>query len=204
MPTATAASGCSMPCKPRNLIDSLSHFTNSPMPQTECDNPHLADELLIVRHSGEIPEVALHGSLYYLTSDPDGPTLVLAEAEVKALKGMVVERYREIIQRDLEPSNRDRPFYRGLRRAAVNWRRLEKFCRREGLVVAELQEETGSALLAFLGVEILEVAAKTRQPSSDCQTEELRTFALGVGLNPADLPPGWHTLCTDHDLTRAD
>lgn len=165
------------------------------MSRSEPDNSHLADELLIVRHSGEIPEVALHGSLHYLTCAPDGPALTLAEGEVKALKDMVVERYREIIGRDLDPANRDRPFYRGLARAAVNWHRLEKFCLREGLEVEELRRETRLALLAIVQKEAAEVAAAVRASSINCQAEELRAFAQAVKLSPADLPPGWELLC---------
>ena len=37
------------------------------------DQHILDDELLIIRHSGEIPEVALQGSIFFLTSDPQGP-----------------------------------------------------------------------------------------------------------------------------------
>lgn len=165
------------------------------MPHTESDNPHLADELLIVRHSGEIPEVALHGSLYFLTSAPDGPAMVLGEAEVKALKGMVLARYQEIIRRDLEPANRDRSLYRGLARAAINWRRLEKFCRQEGLAVADLRRETRMALLAIVQREVQEVAAKSRRSSINCPAKELRFFAEEVGLSPSELPPGWESLC---------
>jgi len=159
------------------------------------NSPHLADELLIVRHSGEIPEVALHGSLYFLTSAPEGPALVLSETEVRALQEMVVERYREIIARDLDPANRERSFYRGLTRAAVNWRRLQNFCRREGFVTEELRQETRTALLAMLRREAEEVAARLRTPSLNCPAEELQNFAEEVGLVPTELPSGWESLC---------
>lgn len=165
------------------------------MPQAESDNPHLADELLIVRHSGEIPEVALHGSLHYLTRAPDGPALVLSEAEIGALKGMVVKRYREIIGRDLEPANRDRSFYRGLARAAVNWQRLEKFCRREGLATEAWRQEIRTALLNFLQIEAAEVAAMRRRSSINCPAAELRSFAISVGVSPTEMTPGWEKLC---------
>ncbi|XOF33144.1 MAG: hypothetical protein ACL93V_14170 [Candidatus Electrothrix sp. YB6] len=46
----------------------------------------LEDELLILRHSGELPEIAYHSSLYYLTADKDGPGLVLTEDEQKMLQ----------------------------------------------------------------------------------------------------------------------
>ena len=42
----------------------------------------LEEELLLVRHSGEIPEVALHASVHYLTEDPEGPGLVLADIQL--------------------------------------------------------------------------------------------------------------------------
>lgn len=34
---------------------------------------YLFDEVLILQDSGEIPEIAYHTSLYYLTEDPEGP-----------------------------------------------------------------------------------------------------------------------------------
>ena len=159
------------------------------------DNPDLADELLIVRHSGEIPEVALHGSLWHLTGSPDGPGRELVEVEVLALKGMVVERYREMILRDLEPANRNKSFYRGVARAAVNWHRLEKFCRREGLELELLRAEIGAALVALLCLELAEVAAGRPVPALNCFGEELWRFAVAVEVNPATLPTGWEHLC---------
>jgi len=184
-----------MSCKPRSLSSVTPRRAMNSMMQGSPANPHLNDELLIVRHSGEIPEVALHGSLHYLTAAPDGPGLVLSAEEIGALKAMVVERYREIIGRDLDPANRDLPLYRGLARAAVNWRRLERFCRREGLATAPFRRETGAALRAILSQEAAEVAARRRQPSLNCQAKELAAFAAEVGLAPADLPPGWESLC---------
>jgi hypothetical protein len=165
------------------------------MPQEEFDYPLLDDELLIVRHYGVIPEVALHGSLYFLTSAPDGPELCLAEPEIRALKMMVVERYREIIARDLEPANRDKSLYRGLARAAVNWRRLEKFCRKEALAVDSLRRESGEKLLRFLEQEGKDVAAGRRLPSINCSAKVLGTLSADLGLGPTDLPPEWKTLC---------
>lgn len=183
-----------MPCGPRNRHDAGPN-QNRAMPQVVCENPHLSDELLIVRHSGEIPEVALHGSLYFLTSAPDGPALELSVSEIAALKAMVVERYREIIGRDLDPANRDRSLYRGLARAAVNWHRLERFCRREGLALEPWRAEARGALLAFVRQEAAEVAARLRSPSINCPVAELRQFAEAVGLDPAELPLGWELLC---------
>ena len=69
---------------------------------------YIAEEAFMVLHSGEIPEIALHSSLYYLTEDPEGPGLILTAADILPLKQEVVKRYQEIILRDLEPKNRDK------------------------------------------------------------------------------------------------
>ncbi len=167
------------------------------MNEAETDNPYLVDELLIVRHSGEIPEVALHGSLYYLTQDPEGPGLVLDPREIKALKSMVMERYREIIRRDLDPANRDKPLYRGLARAAVNWRRLVRFCRNEGLAVDGQRTVIGRDFLDFVRREAAEVAAGLRLSSINCSIAELRVLTTDLGLDPDNLPAAWEKLCSN-------
>jgi len=161
------------------------------MSEVETDNPHLADELLIVRHSGEIPEVALHGSLYYLARAPDGPGIVLDTRAIWALKAMVVERYREIIHRDLEPGNRDLTIYRGVARALVNWRRFAGFCRKEGLGLDSQRQEIGRALLRFIRLEAEEVRIGLRSSSINCSVAELLAFAAEVGLiRPSCQPVG--------------
>jgi hypothetical protein len=167
------------------------------MSQAETDNPYLADELLIVRNSGEIPEVALHGSLYYLTQDPEGPGLELDHLEVRMLKNMVVERYREIIHRDLEPGNRDLSIYRGVARALANWRRLAGFCRKEGRPNEAYRLEVARALVAFLRNEVAEVRSCSRISAINCDCEGMLTFARELGLGPEELPEGWIGLCPD-------
>lgn len=167
------------------------------MNAAEHDNPYLGDELLIVRHSGEIPEVALHGSLYYLTQDPQGPGIALDHPEVRMLKKMVVERYREIIRRDLEPANRDLGLYRGVARALANWRRLSDFCRKEGWPREAYRIEVAEALVAFLRNEVAEVRVGARTSAINCDCEAMRTFARGLGLGPEELPEGWSGLCPE-------
>lgn len=120
----------------------------------------LEDEQLIIKTAGEIPEVALHGSLYYLSCDPEGPGLSLSPAEIEGLHGMVVERYREIILRDLTLENRRLRIYRGLARAAVNWQRLAKFGASRSLSVESIKREISAALIRFLEQEIDEVVKK--------------------------------------------
>lgn len=155
----------------------------------------LADELLIVRHSGEIPEVALHGSIYYLTEDPDGPVITLDDEDLTRLKSAVVERYCEIIFRDLEPDNRDKGLYRGLARCVANWGRLTKFCRREGREVDRIRSEVAGALCRFINRELCDVQSGRRISCINCSADELRQLASDLSLTAEDLPDGWQCLC---------
>ena len=149
----------------------------------------LAEEILIVRHSGEIPEIAFHGSLYYLCEDPAGPQLTLRQEELDVLRQQVVARYREILLRDLSPENRDARIFRGLKRCIFNWERLGKFCiRQEMEIEAALRLEIAEALRCFLRQEVAEVRAGLRQSCLNCTKEELEVFAREIGVLPEQLP----------------
>ena len=156
---------------------------------------YLEEELLIVRHSGEIPEVAYHGSLYYLTEDPTGPGIELDTEDTIPLRQAVVERYREIILRDLEPENRDKGLYRGLARCTANWQRLEKFCSREKMDFQVIQNEAATALKEFLNNEIDEAVNGNRSSCINCSAKEIETLVNSLGLSMVDLPEGWQELC---------
>jgi len=160
---------------------------------------YIEEETFIVRHSGEIPEVIYHGSLYYLTEDPTGPGIELDLYDTKPLQLAVVERYREIVLRDLEPDNRDRSLYRGLARCVVNWQRLEKFCRNKDLEFENIRVEVAAALLQFLCQELEDVAGGLRVSCVKCNKEDIESLAVKVGLNVDDLPEGWGVVCQNVD-----
>lgn len=121
---------------------------------TRSRQESLEDEWLMVRHSGEIPEIALHSAFYYLTEDPEGPRLQLALDEIRDLQEAGAARYQEIILRDLCYENRELTFYRGVQRAICNWHRFVAFCerqrsacphlRRPGMARCSLQERMKS------------------------------------------------------------
>ena len=159
----------------------------------------LEEEIFIVRYSGEIPEVAYQGSLYYLTEDPTGPGIELDSGDTKPLSQAVVERYREIVLRDLEPENRDKNLYRGLARCIVNWQRLEKFCSRENLELTRIRSEVAEALQQFLGRELVDVTSGLRISCVNCSTEEVESLAARVGLDADDLTDGWSVVCLGVD-----
>ena len=148
----------------------------------------LAEEILIVRHSGEIPEIAFHSSLYYLCEDPAGPQLTLREKELDILRQQVVARYRDILLRDLSPENRDARIYRGLKRCIFNWERLGKFSVRQAMAVEDVRQEIAAALHTFLHQEAAEVRAGFRQSCLNCSKEELEGFAGKIGVRPEQLP----------------
>ncbi len=156
----------------------------------------LDEELLLVRHSGEIPEVALHASLYYLEKDNDGPKIVVTTQELQLLNKAVQERYEEMIMRDLTIANRDLSLFRGLRRAEENWRRYAQFCRKVGFDYSLFRQEAGLALIDYLEVELDEVAVKKRKPSINCAKKIVCALAKGLALRPEAFPQGWETLCS--------
>ena len=158
-------------------------------------NAHIAEEAFMILHSGEIPEVYLHGSLYYLTEDHEGPGLELQADDIFPLKQAVGKRYRQIILRDLEPRNREKRIYRGLARCAANWQRWLKFCSRENLDFVAIQGETAEALQTFLKQEVAEAESRIRPSSINCSCREIENLAKSLGISPDDLPEGWQKLC---------
>ena len=52
----------------------------------------LEEEQLIIRTSGEIPEIALYSSLEYLCHDADGPAMLLTHEELDQLYQAVIDR----------------------------------------------------------------------------------------------------------------
>jgi hypothetical protein len=156
---------------------------------------YIEEEAFMIEHSGEIPEVALHSSLYYLGEDPEGPGLHLDADDVLPLKQAVVKRYRVIILRDLDPENRDKRMYRGLARCAVNWQRLLQFCTRENLACQTIKLETAGALQKFLANEVADVKDNGRRSSVNCSAGELESLVVSLELSGNELPEGWQEVC---------
>lgn len=139
-------------------------------------NGLIEDERLIILHSGEIPEVAYHGSLHHLTEDPNGPLLKKEDIDLTPLKEAVIMRYQTIIFRDLDHKNREKRIYRGLARAIVNYDRLNKFAKLEGMATQHIQNEIKKKTLEFLQQEINEVMKGNRTTCINCSLDELQQF----------------------------
>lgn len=155
----------------------------------------LEEEYLLIRHSGEIPEVALHATLYYLCEDEEGPGFILSAEEQQPLQDAVLERYQEIILRDLDVENRDLSLFRGVNRAMCNWRRYVGFSDRVGVPYTEFQREVGKALLTYLHREMADVHNGIRTSSVNCSISALQGFADALEIDSKSLPDGWTCLC---------
>lgn len=155
----------------------------------------LADEWLIVRNSGEIPEITFHSALYYLQEDEEGPRLKLTSEESLALKEAALERYHEIIIRDLSLDNYHKSIYRGVRRTIYNWQRCRQFEERKAISCDVFCETARQALLLFLQKGV-EAAGKTLpERFINCNADDLRQLAKELKLEPGSLPHNLERFC---------
>ncbi len=155
----------------------------------------LEEEWLMVRDSGEIPEIALHSTLHYLCHDPEGPRIALSAEELDTLYSAVGQRYLEIILRDLIPDTRFLSMYRGVARAIVNWKRLSRFCLRVQLDTDEFIPVVSQALQRLIEVECQERAEGRQEKSGfNCSGKELCLFLDSLEIKKSSLPVGWEEL----------
>ncbi|MFH2123019.1 MAG: hypothetical protein ABIJ50_06020 [Pseudomonadota bacterium] len=166
----------------------------------------LEEEWLIVRNSGEIPEIAFHSTYYYLTEDPDGPQLQLDREEIQYLQEAATARYQEIILRDLCYENRELTIYRGVQRAIFNWRRSLAFCERQNTACHNLRKTTKEAFLLLLKKALFTssnapVALGATDPSPsisfvfNCSSHDLTLFTQELGITKEQLPENLHLVC---------
>jgi len=150
----------------------------------KAPRPEVEDEWYAVRHSGEIPEIALHSALHYLTEAEDGPRLTLSGKETRYLQRAAALRFREIVRRDMLRENLDQPIARGLRRSVINFERYENFLARFGLADRRFRHEAAITLVIFL---VREWSARRRQGGRDLaiSSGELLAFAGRLAIPPA-------------------
>lgn len=157
----------------------------------------LEDEIIILRNSGEIPEITLHSSLYYLEEDQEGPQITLREEEFHLLCDAALARACEIVLRDLDPGNRDLGLYRGLARSIVNWHRLQSFCRRIGRECPGFNKTVSRSLLSFMEREVEDTQRSIRESSVNCTVEEIRAFCRELCIDMDSFPDDWICLCRE-------
>ena len=155
----------------------------------------ITDEVLIIEESGEMPEVAYHGAVYYLTKDPGGPCLTLEEQDHLPLKKAVIRRYQTIMFRDLAPDNRTKGLYRGLERCICNWQRLKLYSQKECLDINHIREKTARELVSFLKQESSDVETGKYRSCINCSRADLEEFILDLGLDLSEIKSLFAKLC---------
>lgn len=153
------------------------------------------EEAFLITKSGEIPEVAYHGALYYLQEDPEGPGINLGDEELARLKNAVIQRYQRIILRDLRPENRSKRIYRGMKRSIINFSRLKKFSSKEGCDIDHVIDEIRERFLNFLKIEVEECSLTSKNTVINCSYGEIVDFALSLGIEVKELPLKLKDLC---------
>ncbi len=149
---------------------------------TEDVTELIDNEWYIVRYSGEIPEIAYNSAVYFLTRASDGPQITLSSVHFNRLKQAAVDRYEEIILRDLLHENVGKPLYRGIVRSICNYDRFTQFCRRQDLSAETLRIVAGQVLSEFLQTEFEQFATKNYNPVINCSFSDLTDFAQTLGL----------------------
>ncbi len=155
----------------------------------------LADEWLIVRHSGEIPEITFHSSLHYLCKEGEGPQLFLNEEEVGQLQDAAVQRYQEIILRDIDVRIFHKTIYRGARRTLYNWERCRDFALRQSIDCTHVQKTAAQALMVFLEQGVVAAGKTLPQVFINCSTKQIHELAAELGLDPEQLPVDINRFC---------
>jgi hypothetical protein len=146
----------------------------------------IENEWHIVRYSGETPEIAYNSAIYYLTRAHDGPHIDLSTQQIEWLKDAAVERYTEIVLRDLQHSDSTKSIYRGVGRSIINYRRFCMFCSRQHLQVDNVRNLAAEALLIFLETESAQLQSGKRPSIINCTYTELLSYAVLLGLDPGE------------------
>ena len=142
----------------------------------------IENEWYVVRYSGETPEIAYNSAIYHLTRAKDGPHVCLTEQQINLLKDAAVDRYTEIVLRDLQHVNCNKSIYRGIGRSIVNYRRFCMFCSRQHLEVTRVRSQAAEALQIFIDTEIYQLQHPGRSSIINCTFNELQHYAVELGV----------------------
>jgi hypothetical protein len=141
----------------------------------------LEDEVLLIEHAGEMPQVALAESLSLLGDIPDD--------DLRCLQAACARAYVLNIKRDLDPANIGLPAFRGLERARANLNRLQNFLADiAAYLPGETLDELAAALSGYLQAE--HTTLDRGRAYSAAPISEVRALAGELGL---DLAP-WNGL----------
>lgn len=146
---------------------------------------YIQEEAEWISESGEIPEVAFYEAVSYLTEKEDGPKLTLAPSDIKLLEDAVIYRYKNIILRDLDYTNRVSPVFRGMKRAIINYERLIKYQTRKNRLASGWKEDIGRSLVGYMVRECQDISEGRLYRTINCGREKLDEFAKELGVDIA-------------------
>ncbi len=153
------------------------------MINTDSKESYLQDEAELIENSGEIPEVAFYEGLSYLTEQEDGPKLTLTPSDIKPLEDAVMHRYKIIILRDLDYTNRGSSIFRGMKRAIINYKRLKKYQSRKNRAAFGWKEEFGQSFIDYIDRECQDISRGRLYRTINCGREKIEEFANELGVN---------------------
>ena len=155
----------------------------------------IENEWYVVRYSGETPEIAYNSAIYYLTRATDGPQVTLTPTHIGRLKKAAVDRYEEIILRDLFHENVGKSIYRGVVRSICNYGRFIQFCRRQDLSPEKIKVNAADVFSKFLQVEFEQLSSKDYKTVINCSYEDLRGYALTLETSFLPGYSGFEPIC---------
>jgi hypothetical protein len=141
------------------------------------------NEWYIVRYSGETPEIAYNSAIYFLTRAADGPGMSLLPAQLNQLRQAAVDRYEEIVLRDLYHENVGKPIYRGVARSICNYQRFIRFCQRQGLCHIKVKSRCTALFAMYLKVELERTCKNGQYSVINCSFAELKSFAVALNVS---------------------
>lgn len=159
----------------------------------------LEDEWYLVRYSGETPEIAWHAAIYFLTRAKDGPHITLDNGQLDTLRQAAVERFLEIVLRDLQHANCSTEIYRGIRRSTINFQRFVTFCKRQQIDPGQVRRQAAEALQVFLATELDEINRENRASIINCSFRELQVFSEALGVDLQGKFAGIEAICLPKD-----
>ena len=150
----------------------------------------VVQEKEIIAHAGELPEVAFYSSFYFLTEDPEGPHLLLTPPEISFLKKGVIEGYKRIVLRDLNPKMKARDEFRSIERAIINFKRLKRYAYKEKFDISEIIPQIAKALAVYMKVELEDVYLEEHSLRTvNCKKEDWGWFLKELHLENSFLLP---------------
>lgn len=157
-----------------------------------------ADAVLL--QGGEIPEVAMFESLHYLKCEG----FQITEEEKACLRLAVAGRYMDIIRRDLNPENRNRPEFRSPRRAGINYSRLKKYSEKYNIDIDEFRREAGDLLNGYLKNELEVFNAEGKRPTPGMSPGDIWEFYENLECGHPDMRDIMTTLFGERREDRHD